>query len=76
MLLSVILNSCIESTALLSPAITAGATGNIQSAGFSYGTNVFIEKKTGKTTSQNLKDFLKKHIKIKREELNLDNKIL
>ena len=65
-LLCLALNGCMNSTALLSPAITAGATGNMQSAGLSFGTNVFIEKKTGKTSAQNLKNFLLKNRKIRK----------
>ena len=76
LLLCIMLSGCIESTALLGPSITAGATGNVQSAGLSYGTNVYIKKKTGKTTAQNLRGFLKKYIKIKKEELSLSNKVL
>lgn len=54
------LNGCVQSTALLGPAITAGTTGNIYHAGFSYGSNIFIEQETGKTTVEHMSNLLEK----------------
>ena len=39
LLLLFLLNSCVETTALLGPAVTVGSTGNIYQAGLTYGTN-------------------------------------
>jgi|TARA_B100001093_G_scaffold461952_1_gene476819 hypothetical protein len=44
------LNACLQSTALMGPGVTIATSGNIAQAGFQYGTNKMIEKKTGKNT--------------------------
>ena len=48
----VLLTGCVQSTAILGPAITVAATGNIAQAGFTYGTNEVFKKETGKDTLQ------------------------
>ena len=48
------LNGCIEPTAFLGPAITAGTSGNIYQASLSYGANQAIQKTTGKTPSEHV----------------------
>ena len=50
----VLLTGCAQSTAFIGPAITVAATGNIAQAGFTYGTNEAIKKKTGKNTMQHV----------------------
>ncbi len=52
------LNGCIESTALLAPAITAGTSGNIYQASLSYGTNRAFIKTTGKSPIEHVAELL------------------
>ena len=52
------LNGCVEPTAFLGPAITAGTSGNIYQASLSYGTNRAIQKVTGKTPTEHVIAFL------------------
>jgi len=54
----VLLTGCVQSTAILGPAITVAATGNIAQAGFTYGTNEVFKKETGKDTLQYVSDLL------------------
>ena len=49
-----LLNGCVQPTALLGPAITAGTSGNIYQASLSYGTNQVIQKATGKTPTEHV----------------------
>ena len=44
------LNACVQSTAFMGPGVTIVTSGNVAQAGFQYGTNKIIEKKTGKNT--------------------------
>ena len=53
-----LLNGCVQSTAFLGPAITAGTSGNIYQASLSYGTNQVIQKATGKTPTGHVIAFL------------------
>ena len=82
------LNGCMQSTALLGPAIAVSSTGNIYQAGFAYGTNKTVEGTTGKLPSEHVshyvkenkrkkifKHFLKAHIKNTREKFSLVNNI-
>jgi len=55
-----ILNGCIQSSALLGPAVTVASTGNIAQAGLSYASSQTITKITGKTPAANIKSFLEK----------------
>jgi len=41
------LSGCLQSTAMLGPALTFGGTGNVSQAGVSFFTNKVIEQKTG-----------------------------
>ena len=52
------LNGCVQSTALLGPAVTGASTGNIYQAGLSYSTNLIVEEVTGKTSIENFQEFL------------------
>ena len=83
----VILSGCVQSTAMLGPALTAASTGNALQTGFSYGANLTIKKTTGKNPSEhivdykakkklekNLKNLLKKHIKLTRKKILLRTK--
>ena len=51
-------NGCLQGTALLGPAITIVGTGNIYQAGISYGSNVAVERISGKSTVQNIQQIL------------------
>ncbi len=48
------LNSCIETSAFLGPAITVGTSGNVYQAGLSYGSSQLIKTATGKTTFEHI----------------------
>ena len=50
--LAVFLNGCVQSTAMVGPAVTFASTGNIYNAGFSLGANKAVENETGMTTSE------------------------
>ena len=52
------LNGCIESTAFLGPAITAGTSGNIYQASLSYGTNKILIETTGKSPIEHVAELL------------------
>lgn len=51
-------SGCMQQSAFLGPAITAGTSGNIYQAGLTYGTNQVVTKATGKSTFENIKEFL------------------
>ena len=80
------LSGCVQSTALIGPAYTLGASGNIYQAGLSYSSNQAITTLTGKSTGENIIDllkpkkqdtdfekFVKKRIKKTRKILNISN---
>jgi len=46
----VILSGCVQSTAMLGPAITLASTGNASQAGMTFFTNKVVEKETGMDT--------------------------
>ena len=52
----ILLNGCIQTTALLGPGVTIATTGNVLQAGLQYGANSVIEKETGKNTLEHFKD--------------------
>ena len=54
----VLLVGCVQSFALLGPAITGASTGKAYHAGLSYGSNMLMEKVTGKTTSEHMLSIL------------------
>ena len=60
LLLLFLLNSCVETTALLGPAVTIGSTGNIYQAGLTYGTNKTVLATTGKYPIEHLNNILNK----------------
>ena len=68
-----LLVGCAQSTALLGPAITIGSTGNVMQAGFSYGSNLAVQQKTGKTPGEHVVTYVdekKKQKKIEKEMVN------
>jgi len=67
----VLLGACAQTTALLGPAITAGSTGNVMQAGFSYASNMAVKKTTGKTPSEHVSLYIedkKEEKKLKKRE--------
>ena len=80
------LSGCVQNAALLGPAYTLASTGNVYQAGFTYGGNEIVTKKTGKSAAQNIKEVLtpkkddtefeklvKRNIEETRKRLNLSN---
>ena len=65
------LTNCTSPSAMLTPVYTFSSTGNVYQAGLSYGSNKFIEKITGKTMVENLRD-----IKLSEEDENIQKKTL
>jgi hypothetical protein len=78
------LTGCAQNTALLGPAYTYATSGSIYHASLSYGSDKAVNKITGKSTAQNIKEILtpkkkdsefqklvKKRIKETRKKLNL-----
>ena len=53
-------NGCVQSTALLGPAITIGTTGNVVQAGLQLGTNHAIKQETGKDAFTHISDAVDK----------------
>ena len=76
----VFLGACVQTTALIGPAITIGSTGNVMQASFSYASNMAVKKTTGKTLSEHVslyvedkkeeKKLIKSEAKIKKEMAN------
>ena len=48
----ILTNGCVQSTAMIGPAITLTSTGNIYQAGANFGANKAVENETGMTTSE------------------------
>ena len=71
------LNSCIETTAFLGPAITVGTSGNVYQAGLSYGSSQLVKTATGKTTFEHMSEFIdsKKFKDTKKKIINSKNKL-
>ena len=59
------LSGCVQSTAMLGPSLTAATTGNFFQAGLTFGTNITIEEKTGKTPSEHITNFIEEKDKEK-----------
>ena len=51
-------NGCVQSTAFLGPAVTIASSGNVYQAGLSYGSNLAVQKISGKSTIQNIQEIL------------------
>ena len=71
------LNSCVETTVFLGPAITVGTSGNVYQAGFSYGSNQLVKETTGKTTFEHMSEFIdsKKFKDTKKKIINSKSKL-
>jgi hypothetical protein len=66
------LNGCVQGSAILGPAYTLANTGNVFQAGLSYGSSKAIKKMTGKTPTENIKNFLDHKNSADVEEKNYD----
>ena len=75
-ILTVLLNSCVQSTAMVGPAYTFVSTGNIFQTGFTYGANKMVEKETGLSTSEIISNKLNKDINKKKYDNNIDESLL
>ena len=66
------LNGCFQTTAMIGPAFTLASTGNVAHAGLTYTTNLAVEDKTGKTTTEHIKSSLEVENRetFKRQTLN------
>ena len=71
----ILLSNCVQSSAMVGPAITLVSSGNIYHAGASLGANKAIENETGMSTSEFLKNNLNNNYK-KHNELNKSIAIL
>ena len=71
------LNSCMDATAFLGPAITVGTSGNVYQAGLSYGSNQLVKETTGKTTFEHMSEFIdsKKFKDTKKKIINSKSKL-
>ena len=65
-----LLNGCMQSTALIGPAITVASTGNLYQAGISYGTNELVKKETGQDTIEYISSIMEPVNK--KKEINED----
>ena len=75
-ILTVLLNSCVQSTAMVGPAYTFVSTGNIFQTGFTFGANKVVEKETGLSTSEIISNKLNEDIIKKKNENNIDESLL
>ena len=68
------LSSCVQSTAMVGPAITIASTGNISQAGLTFFTNKAVEEETGMDTVSYVSKKIEQQnskTKLKREFKNL-----
>ena len=52
LIILLLLNACMQSTAMVGPAVTLASTGNVFNSGMSYATNKAIQKETGLNTTE------------------------
>ena len=63
----ILLSGCVQSSAMLGPAITIASTGNVSQAGLTFITNKAVEEETGMNTVS--------YVSNKIDEKNKENKI-
>jgi len=56
--LLLLLNGCVQNSALFGSAFTVASTGNVSQAGISLGSDKVISKVTGKSAIKNIQDIL------------------
>ena len=52
------LTSCGQIVAFIGPAVTAGSSGEIYRAAYSYGSDHFVKRATGKTTLEHVVSYI------------------
>ena len=65
--IGILLSGCMQSTAMVGPALTIASTGNISQAGLTFITNKAVEEETGMNTVS--------YVSSKIEEKNNQNKL-
>ena len=71
---AILLSGCVQSTAMVGPAITIASTGNISQAGLTFFTNKAVEEETGMDTVSYVSKKIEQQnskTKLKREFKNL-----
>jgi len=72
--ITIFLNSCVQTTAMLGPALTIGTSGgNMYKAGLQFGANLAIKDKTGKSATDHAFSYVNKKNKKKAREIELKN---
>jgi len=71
----ILLNGCMQSTALLGPGVTIVTTGNIPQAGFQYIANESIRNETGKGALTLVKDAVEEDHKKRKFKKNFKNMV-
>ena len=66
----ILLNGCMQTTALLGPGFTVATTGNVLQAGLQFGANTAIKNETGKNTFE----FLQHAVDSRSKEENFKKK--
>ena len=70
-LILIILTGCVQSTAMVGPAVTLVSTGNFAHAGLSFGANKAVEKETGMSTTELISKTINENDKeIKQNEMH------
>ena len=80
----VLLSGCVQTAAMVGPAVTVATTGNVLQASLSYGTNLTIKETTGKSPAEHISNYknkkkiekdlenlLKKHIESTRKKISM-----
>ena len=67
------LNGCVQSTAMVGPAVTFVSTGNFAQAGFSIGANNAVKKETGYTTTELITKKINEHNLISNEDNSIED---
>ena len=68
----IFLNGCVQSTAMVGPAVTFVSTGNFAQAGFSIGANNAVKKETGYTTTELITKKINEHNLISNEDNSIE----
>ena len=69
----IFLNGCVQSTAMVGPAVTFVSTGNFVQAGFSIGANNAVKKETGYTTTELITKKINEHNLISNEDNSIED---
>ena len=69
----IFLNGCVQSTAMVGPAVTFVSTGYFAQAGFSIGANNAVKKETGYTTTELITKKINEHNLISNEDNSIED---